>query len=341
MKPQRDRQHRRRVLRVRRRPLPGGRQRDRDRRRARGGGRRRRHPGHPAPSRPAGAGGCRSRVADGAGPRARHRLVARRSRLGPQPVGRGSGRVVVVPSRSLAGMPWSLMPSLRAAPSPWRHRPPGGPRARRAGGARAASRSPRSTAPAWPAPPRRSGPSSRRGRSPPPPASRSATSEAVVAALGSARIVHLAAHGTHEGQSPLFSSVRMADCPVFAHEFPRPVVAEHVVLSACDVGQFSTRPGDEPLGLAIALFSLGRPASSRPWLRSPTMSPTTRWSPTTGSWWAGPTPPRPGQRVVDGRARRGCLLPLRLGLGRPPRLRRLDLGARAAPGSSRPGAPLR
>ena len=28
-------------------------------------------------------------------------------------------------------------------------------------------------------------------------------------------------------------------------------------MSACDVGQFSTRPGDEPLGLAIALLSLG------------------------------------------------------------------------------------
>ena len=73
----------------------------------------------------------------------------------------------------------------------------------------------------------------------------------------SARVVHLAAHGTHEAQSPLFSSVQMADGPVFAHEFPRPVAAEHVALSACDVGQFSTRAGDEPLGLAIALLSLG------------------------------------------------------------------------------------
>jgi hypothetical protein len=44
---------------------------------------------------------------------------------------------------------------------------------------------------------------------------------------------------------------------VFAHEFPRPVAAEHISLAACDVGQFSTRPGDEPLGLAIALMALG------------------------------------------------------------------------------------
>ena len=84
-----------------------------------------------------------------------------------------------------------------------------------------------------------------------------ATSDEVVRALGSARVVHLAAHGVHEAQSPLFSSVQMADGPVFAHEFPRPVAAEHVSLAACDVGQFSTRPGDEPLGLAIALMALG------------------------------------------------------------------------------------
>ena len=84
-----------------------------------------------------------------------------------------------------------------------------------------------------------------------------ASSEDVLHALASARVVHLAAHGVHEAQSPLFSSVQMGDGPVFAHEFPRPVAAEHVALSACDVGQFSTRPGDEPLGLAIALMSLG------------------------------------------------------------------------------------
>jgi CHAT domain-containing protein len=88
-------------------------------------------------------------------------------------------------------------------------------------------------------------------------AGRPATSDEVVSALGRARVVHLAAHGIHEAQSPLFSSVRLADGPVFAHEFPRPVAAEHVSLAACDVGQFSTRPGDEPLGLAIALMALG------------------------------------------------------------------------------------
>lgn len=79
----------------------------------------------------------------------------------------------------------------------------------------------------------------------------------VRAALGSASVVHLAAHGRHVDQSPLFSSLDMADGPVFAHELRAPLSAELVVLSACDVGRSRGRPGDEPLGLAAALLSLG------------------------------------------------------------------------------------
>jgi CHAT domain-containing protein len=70
-------------------------------------------------------------------------------------------------------------------------------------------------------------------------------------------VVHVAAHGTHERQNPYFSSLLLADGPLFAHELPRPVTSEHVVLSACDVGQADLRPGDEPLGLTSALLALG------------------------------------------------------------------------------------
>jgi tetratricopeptide (TPR) repeat protein len=173
------------------------------------------------------------------------------------PSGAAAGRVVVVPSRSLAGMPWGLMPSLRGRPvtvTPSLTRWVRGPVASGAGvdetiaaiygpGLGRTEPEIRAVLDAWGAPvPADLAP---------------APSETVVEALGSARVVHLAAHGTHEGQSPLFSSLRMADGPLFAHELPRPVASDHVVLSACDVGQFSTRPGDEPLGLAIALLSLG------------------------------------------------------------------------------------
>lgn len=190
------------------------------------------------------------------------------------PSGRASARVVIIPSRSLAAVPWSLLPSLAGRPvtvAPSLTRwvrgsargdavpddPDGlapvaalyGPGLARTGpeirAVRAAwlDRGARSEGvPASEAPDRASAP---------------ASSDDVIHALHSARVVHLAAHGTHEAQSPLFSSVQMADGPVFAHEFPRPVVAEHVALSACDVGQFSTRAGDEPLGLATALLALG------------------------------------------------------------------------------------
>ena len=49
----------------------------------------------------------------------------------------------------------------------------------------------------------------------------------------------------------------MGDGPVCAHEFASPVAAELVILSACDVGRSRGRIGDEPLGLAAALLSLG------------------------------------------------------------------------------------
>jgi tetratricopeptide (TPR) repeat protein len=84
-----------------------------------------------------------------------------------------------------------------------------------------------------------------------------ATSTDLGTALGRSTLVHVAAHGTHEDQSPFFSSLRMADGPVFAHELPRPVAAEHVVLSACEVGRSDLHPGDEPLGLTAALLTLG------------------------------------------------------------------------------------
>ena len=177
-------------------------------------------------------------------------------------------RVVVIPSRHLAGLPWGLLPGLAGrvvtvAPSltRWVRGPAretgaapsemvralSGPGLARSGpevaAVRAAwARTADDTAPTPGATEDDLGPSA---------------SLDVLDALARARVVHLAAHGTHQAQSPFFSSVRMADGPLFAHEFPRPVTAEHVALSACDVGQFSTRAGDEPLGLATALLSLG------------------------------------------------------------------------------------
>lgn len=78
------------------------------------------------------------------------------------------------------------------------------------------------------------------------------------AAMIEARVVHIAAHGRHQPENPLFSWLRLADGPVFAYEFDQMVpTAEHVVLSACELGQATIRPGDEPLGWTSVLLRLG------------------------------------------------------------------------------------
>jgi tetratricopeptide (TPR) repeat protein len=85
-----------------------------------------------------------------------------------------------------------------------------------------------------------------------------ATVAATLAALEGAETAHLVVHGDHEPDNPLFSRLELADGPLMAYDLlglrtpPR-----HVVLSACEVGRVSTRPGDEPLGVVTTLLHLG------------------------------------------------------------------------------------
>jgi CHAT domain-containing protein len=56
----------------------------------------------------------------------------------------------------------------------------------------------------------------------------------------------------------LFSSIRLADGPVVGYDLDRvPVPPQQAVLSACDLGQATYRPGDEALGLTRALLHSG------------------------------------------------------------------------------------
>ena len=85
-----------------------------------------------------------------------------------------------------------------------------------------------------------------------------ATARAVADALEQADVVHVAAHGTHQQDSPLFSCLRLADGPLFAYELDaRGGSAACVVLSACEAGLATVRPGDEGLGLTSVLLHLG------------------------------------------------------------------------------------
>jgi tetratricopeptide (TPR) repeat protein len=77
-------------------------------------------------------------------------------------------------------------------------------------------------------------------------------------ALSRSAVLHVAAHGVHNTENPLFSSLRLADGVFFAHELDMAGrVPEHVVLSTCELGLADVRPGDEGLGLTSVLLRLG------------------------------------------------------------------------------------
>jgi tetratricopeptide (TPR) repeat protein len=85
-----------------------------------------------------------------------------------------------------------------------------------------------------------------------------ATTAAAVGSLASAALVHLAAHGVHAQDNALFSSLRLADGPLFAHELDGVDLAGAVVvLSACELGLSTSDVGGEALGFASVLLRHG------------------------------------------------------------------------------------
>ena len=85
-----------------------------------------------------------------------------------------------------------------------------------------------------------------------------ATVEQAMAGLDGATLAHVAAHGRFRPDSPLFSSLEMADGPLTVHDLERLQVAPYrLVLSACESGVLAPVGADELLGLASALFSIG------------------------------------------------------------------------------------
>src|SRR6185437_12232334 len=85
-----------------------------------------------------------------------------------------------------------------------------------------------------------------------------ATARATLAALDGCKLAHLACHGHFRADSPLFSSLELADGLLNVYALQQLKLApEIVVLSACDVALSSVRPGDELLGLAAALLGMG------------------------------------------------------------------------------------
>ena len=77
-------------------------------------------------------------------------------------------------------------------------------------------------------------------------------------AIPAGGLLHIAAHGHHEPDNPLFSGVLLADGLLYGYDVaPNPTLPAQVVLSSCDVGRTDDRPGSEPLGLVAALLRSG------------------------------------------------------------------------------------
>lgn len=180
-----------------------------------------------------------------------------RTLLGPAARALGDGAVVISPPGQLHAAPWALAPCLaprpvsvapsaatwvRAARRPSSGRPDlvlvGGP-GLRTGGAELdvlARENPLATV--------------LRGAE--------ATVGSTLAALDGAGLAHVAAHGHFRPDSPMFSSLALADGPLTVHDLEllhRP--PHRFVLSACDSGVMVPVGADELLGLSAALLSLG------------------------------------------------------------------------------------
>lgn len=85
-----------------------------------------------------------------------------------------------------------------------------------------------------------------------------ASAGAVLAALDGAALAHIAAHGTFRADNPLFSALKLADGPVTVYDLESLRKAPEVLLlSACESGLSAVHPGDELMGLAASLLSLG------------------------------------------------------------------------------------
>ncbi len=85
-----------------------------------------------------------------------------------------------------------------------------------------------------------------------------ATASGVLAALDGSSLAHLAAHGRFRADSPMFSSIRLADGPLTVYDFQQLRRAPYrIVLPCCDSGALQPVGADELLGLTTALLPLG------------------------------------------------------------------------------------
>ncbi|MFB8388212.1 CHAT domain-containing protein [Microbacterium sp. NPDC055910] len=85
-----------------------------------------------------------------------------------------------------------------------------------------------------------------------------ATVAAVTASATTADVLHIAAHGRHAADHPLFSGLELADGTLFGYDVDLiPDVPQTVVLSACEVGRSTVRWGEEAVGMTRVWLHAG------------------------------------------------------------------------------------
>lgn len=167
----------------------------------------------------------------------------------------GAGPVLLVPAGALAALPWTMLPGLAGRPvsvarsvSSWfatRSQAPvervglvAGPGVPRAADEVAL------TAQAWTAASTLVG--------------AAAGTDAVAGLAERVDLLHIAAHGKHDEDNPLFSCVQLVDGPWFGHDIAAlPRLPRHVVLSSCELGLSTVRWGEETLGMTAAWLHAG------------------------------------------------------------------------------------
>jgi hypothetical protein len=168
----------------------------------------------------------------------------------------GDRRVVLTPSGLLAGTPWSLLDGFRGRPltvapsaTRWlalRSGPTPGRRVGLVAGPhvdRAEEEVTRAAA-SWPSAEVLTG--------------SEATTTRVAELAARVDVLHLAGHGRHSGENPLFSAVELADGPWFGHDIDTLArTPTTVVLSACELGRVSVRSGEEAVGMSAAWLHAG------------------------------------------------------------------------------------
>lgn len=172
-----------------------------------------------------------------------------------------AARLAITVPGALGGVPWAMLPGmsgiaftlatsvsrLLAAPARDRTRPTtigfaAGPRVPRAGDevARAAA--------AW----------RDAGREPRILESSAATVAAVTELAAATDVLHIAAHGRHAVDNPLFSGFELSDGILFGYDVDLiPRVPTTVILSACELGRSSVRWGEEALGMTRVWLHAG------------------------------------------------------------------------------------